>query len=123
MASTRVMTEAQCIKEAASRELVNNQEQVQGAIPSTATGQETSNTGAQNPTMNPTINLHKSDKEIIKEFVRREGTIGLDWYVPNFCNTRVADIIKERLLIETTRGRILFNCPPPTQGVLPNINF
>ena len=26
--------------------------------------------------------------------------------------TRVADLIKERLPIETTRGRTLFNCPP-----------
>ena len=42
----------------------------------------------------------------------KECTISLDWYVPNFCNTWVADIIKERLPIETTEGKILFNCPP-----------
>ena len=38
-----------------------------------------------------------------------------------FCNTRVADIIKERLPIETTEGKILFNCP--LQGILPNSNL
>ena len=48
----------------------------------------------------------------IEEFIRRQGTIGLDWYVPNFCNTLVGGLIKNRLPIETTRGRILFNCPP-----------
>ena len=62
--------------------------------------------------MNPTVNLHKNDDEVIKEFIRRQGAVGLDWYVPNFCNTQVEDLIKERLRIETTRVRILFNCPP-----------
>ena len=28
------------------------------------------------------------------------------------CNTRVGDLIKERLPLETTEGRILFSCPP-----------
>ena len=28
------------------------------------------------------------------------------------CNTRVGDLIKDRLPLETTEGRILFNCPP-----------
>ena len=62
--------------------------------------------------MNPTVDLHKTDDEIIKEFIRRHGAIGLDWYVPNFSNTRVGELIKDRLPIETTRGKILFNCPP-----------
>ena len=60
------------MEEEAHRELVDNQDQVQGAIPLTAMGQETSNTGTQNPAMNPTINLHKTDEEVIKEFIRRE---------------------------------------------------
>ena len=81
----------------ANRELTNNPEQIQGA---------------PNPAMNPTIDLHKTKEEAIKEFIRRQGTIALDWYVPNFCNTRVGDLITERLPIETTRGKILFNCPP-----------
>ena len=62
--------------------------------------------------MNPTADLHKAKEEAIKEFTRRQGTITLDWYVPNFCSTPVGDLITERLPIETTRGKILFNCPP-----------
>ena len=104
----RAMTEAQCIEEEAHREVVDNQEQVQGAIPLPAMGQGTPKTGTQIPVTNPTVNLHKTDNELIM----KECTISLDWYVPNFCNTRVADIIKERLPIETTEGKILFNCPP-----------
>ena len=79
---TRAMTEVQRIEDGAHGELVNNLEQVQGTNPITATRQET-----QNPAMNLTVDLHKTDDEIIKEFVRRQGAIGLDWYVPNLSNT------------------------------------
>ena len=68
----------------------------------------------QNQNVNPTVELYKSkDKSIkdIKDFVRKHGTIALDWYVPNFSNTRVGDLIEQRLPIETTDGRILFSCP------------
>ena len=92
------MTEAQ-------RELDNNQEQAQGANPTT--GQET-----LDPAMNPAVELHRMDHIVIEEFVKRQGTISLDWYVPDFCNTQVGVLIKNRLQINTTRGRILFNCPP-----------
>ena len=109
---TRAMAEAQCMEEVACREVSDKQEHVQGAIPLPATGKGTSNTGTQNPSMNPMVNLHKTDEELIMEFVMKECIISLDWYVPNFCNTRVADIIKERIPIETTRGKIIFNCPP-----------
>ena len=68
--------------------------------------------GTPNPAMNPKVDLHRTKEEVIKEFVRQHGTITLDWYVPDFQNTRVADLIKERLPIETTEGRILFSCPP-----------
>ena len=91
--------------------LVDNQEQVQGTTRLPTMGQGTPNTGTQIPAMNPTVNLHRTDKELIMEFIMKEYTIGLDWYVPNFYNTRVADIIKERLPIETTESKILFNCP------------
>ena len=93
---TRAMTEAQCIEVEANRELTNNLEQIQGA---------------PNPAMNPTVDLHKAKEEAIKEFIRRQGTIALDWYVPNFCKTQVGNLITERLPIETTRGKILFSCP------------
>ena len=79
---TRAMTEAQCIEGEANRELTNNQEQAQGA---------------PNPAMNPSVDMHKAKEEAIKEFVRQQSTIALDWYVPNFYNTRVGDLITERL--------------------------
>ena len=94
---TRAMTEAQCIEGEANSELTNNPEQIQG-IPNLA--------------MNPAVDLHKAKEEAIKEFVRRQGTITVDWYIPNFCNTQIGDLITERLPIETTRGKILFNCLP-----------
>ena len=65
--------------------------------------------GTPNPAMNPKVDLHRTKEEVIKEFVRQHGTIALDWYVPDFQNTRVANLIKERL---PTEGRILFSCPP-----------
>ena len=67
--------------------------------------------GTQDPAMNPTVELHKTKEEAIKEFVRQHGTIALDWYVPDLCNTRVGDLIKERLPLEIAEGRILFSCP------------
>ena len=102
---TRAMTEAQRTEDGAQRELDNNQEQAQGTNPTT--GQET-----LNPTMNPTVDLHRTDHIVIEEFVKRQGTIGLDWYVPDFCNTQVGVLIKNRLPVCATRGRIIFNCPP-----------
>ena len=94
---TRAMTEAQCTEGETNRVLNNNPEQTQGT---------------PNPAMNPTVDLHRTKEEAIKEFIRQQGTIGLDWYVPNFYNTRVGDLIRERLPIETTREKIPFNCPP-----------
>ena len=64
-----------------------------------------------NPDTNPTVELHKTKEEAIKEFIQKNGTIALDWYVSDFCNTRVGDLIEQRLPLETTKGRILFSCP------------
>ena len=61
--------------------------------------------------MNPTVELHKTKDEAIKEFIQKNGTIALDWYVPDFCNTRVGDLIEQRLPLKTTEGKILFSCP------------
>ena len=91
------MTEAQHAEGESNRELTNNPEQT----PST-----------QNPTMNPTVDLHKTKEEAIKEFVRQQGSIALDWHVPDFYNTPVGDLITKRIPIETARGKKLFNCPP-----------
>ena len=65
----------------------------------------------QNQNVNPTVELYKSKDESIKDFVRKHGTIALVWYVPNFSNTRVGDLIEQRLPIETADGRLVFSCP------------
>ena len=59
----------------------------------------------------PTIELHRTKEDTIKEFVRQHGTINLDWYVPDLCNTRVGDLIEKRLQLGNTEGRILFSSP------------
>ena len=52
---------------------------------------------AENPAMNPTIELHRTKEEAIEEFLQQHGTINLDWYVPDLCNTRVGNLIRKRL--------------------------
>ena len=59
----------------------------------------------------PTVELHRTKEDTIKEFVQQHGTISLDWYVPDLCNTRVGDLIEKRLQLGTTEGRILFSSP------------
>ena len=73
------------------------------------TDNEPQETQSQN--VNPTVELYRSKDESIKDFVRKHGTIALDWYVPNFSNTRVGDLIEQRLPIETAEGRLVFSCP------------
>ena len=65
----------------------------------------------QGQNMNPIVELHKTKDDSIKDFVRKNGTISLDWYVPDFSSTRVGDLIEQRLPIETTEGKIVFSCP------------
>ena len=59
----------------------------------------------------PTVELHRTKEDTIKEFVRQHSTISLDWYVADLCNTRVGDLIEKRLQLGTTEGRILFSSP------------
>ena len=66
---------------------------------------------AMDQTMNPTVELHRTKEDTIEEFVQQHGTINLNWYVPDLCNTRVGDLIKKRLQLETMEGRILFSSP------------
>ena len=84
---TRAMAEAQCKEGKANLERTNNPEEVKDT---------------PNPAMNPTVDLHKTDDIVIEEFVKRQGTIGLDWYVPDLCNTQVVILIKNRLPIYAT---------------------
>ena len=74
------MTKTQRMEDEAQRNIGNNQEGVQGTNP-------TPGQPALDPTMNSTVELHKNDDIVIEEFIRRQGAIGLDWYVPDFCNT------------------------------------
>ena len=98
---TRAMTEAQHMEGEVQRAMDNNQE----ANPTT--GQ-----AALDPTMSPTVELHKNNNLVIEEYVKRQGGIGLDWYVPDFANTQVQVLIRNRVKCNTQRGRILFTCPP-----------
>ena len=102
---TRAMTEAQHTEGEVQKAMDNNQEGVQGANPTT--GQ-----AALDPTMNPTVELHKNNDIVIKEYIKRQGGIGLDWYVPDFANTQVRVLIRNRVKCNTQRGRILFTYPP-----------
>ena len=42
---------------------------------------------AEDPAMNPTVELHRTKEDAIEEFIQQHGTINLDWYVPDLCNT------------------------------------
>ena len=66
---------------------------------------------AMDPAMNNTVELHRTKEDPIEELVQHHGTINLDWYVPDLCNTRVGNLIKKRLQLETMEGRILFSSP------------
>ena len=102
---TRAMTEVQCMEGEAQRITDNDQEEGQRAVQNTG---ET----ARDPAMNPIVEIHKNDDLIIKEFIQWQGGIGLDWYVPDFANTQVKTLIKNRVRCTTQRGRILFTCLP-----------
>ena len=78
-------------------------------MPTNNTDSEPQETWNQN--VNAKVELYKSKDESIKDFIRKHGTIALDWYVPNFSNSRVGDLIKQRLQIETADGKIVFSCP------------
>ena len=102
---TRAMTEAQCTENEVQRIMDNNQEGGQRAV------QDTGEI-AQDPAMNPVVEIHKNDDLIIEEYIQRQGGIGLDWYVPDFANAQVKYLIRDRVKCTTQRGRILFTCPP-----------
>ena len=69
------------------------------------------NPDQQNAALNPTVKLTRTDADNIEKYIRRHSDIGLDWYVPDLSNSRVRDIIKNRIPISTGRGKILFNGP------------
>ena len=66
---------------------------------------------AMDQATNPTVELHRTKEDTIKEFIRQHGTISLDWYVPDLCNMRVGNLIENRFQLGTTEGKILFSSP------------
>ena len=88
---TRAMTGAQRREDGAHRQTNDNTECVQAANSATPIG--TGDPGTQDPTRDPTED--KTEDEIIEEFVRKDCSISLDWYIPNLNNTQVREIIKQ----------------------------
>ena len=99
------MTEAQRTENEAQQNTASNQEEGQRTVQ--GTGEI-----AHDPAMNPVVEIHKNDDILIEEYIQCQGGIGLDWYVPDFKNTQVKTLIKERVKCITQRGRMLFTCPP-----------
>ena len=102
---TRAMTEAHHMENEAQQNTANNQEEGQRTVQ--ATGEI-----GHDPAMNPVVEIHKNDNVIIEEHIQRQGGRGLDWYVPDFANTQVKTLTRERVKYATQRGRILFTFPP-----------
>ena len=100
---TRAMTEAQRMENEAQQNTASNQEEGQRTVHDTGEI-------AHDPAMNPVVEIHKNNDVIIEEYIQCQGRIGLDWYVPDFKNTQVKTLIRER--VKCQRGRILFTCPP-----------
>ena len=51
----------------------------------------TPNPDQPNAALNPTVVLTRTDTDNLEEYVRKHSDIGLDWYVPNLCNTHVRE--------------------------------
>ena len=60
-------------------------------------------------TKNPTVQLTRIDTDNLEEFVRNHSDIGLEWYVPNLVNTRVKELIGNRVQINPGENNIVFN--------------
>ena len=102
---TRAMTEAQHMENKAQQNMASNKEEGQRTVQ--GTGEI-----ARDPALNPVVEIHKNDNVVIEEYIQCQVGIGLDWYVPDFKNTQVKTLIRERVKCVTQRGRILFTCPP-----------
>ena len=65
----------------------------------------------QGTIQNPTVELTRIDVDDMEEFVRRHSVIGLNWNVPNLINSRVIDLIRNRVPINPGENKVLFNSP------------
>ena len=67
------------------------------------------NLDTQGAMQNPRVELTRIDQNDMEEYVRKYRNIGLNWYDPNLLNTRVIDLIKNKIPINPGKNRILFN--------------
>ena len=108
---TRSMADAQRIEDEIPNQPEYQPVQMNPYNPKIAPDHPTPNLHQQNAALNLTVELTRTDANNIEEYIRRYSNIGLDWYVPNLCNTHMRDLIKNRLPISTGRTKILANCP------------
>ena len=59
--------------------------------------------------MQPRSELTRVDQENMEEYMRKHNKIGLDWYAPDPLNTRVIDMIRNKIRINTRENKIMFN--------------
>ena len=108
---TRAMVDAKCKEGQTS----NTQEQqpVPEATnnPTPAREYPTPNLDPRNPALNPVVELTSIETDNMMEYVRTSNNINLDWYVPDLMNTRIRDMIKNRLPTHTGRNYITVTCP------------
>ena len=108
---TRSMADAQYNKEEIADQPEHQPVQMNTNNPTAATDHPTPNLDQRNAALNLTVELMRMEANNMEEYIRRFRDIGLDWYVPNLSNTRMRDMIRDRLPISTGRTKILVNCP------------
>ena len=108
---TRSMADTQCIKEEIPNQPKHKPVQLNTDNPTRTPENPTPTLDQQNAALNPVAKLTRTYVDNMEEYVRRFIDIGLDWYVPNLCNTHVRDLIKNRLPISTGKTKILVNYP------------
>ena len=77
----------------------------------TPTAGDPTTTPSLNPALNPVVELTRMETDNLMEYVRTYSNINLDWYVPDLMNTRMRDMIENRLPTHTSRNHITVACP------------
>ena len=113
---TRSMTDTQC----------KNPDQLlvpeDNLTPAAGDPTPTPNLYPQIPALNPVVELTRIETDNLIEYVRSSSKINLDWYVPDLRNTRVRDMIKNRLPTHMSRNHITITCPM-LKGFFSNSTF
>ena len=95
------MTGAHCIEDDAGQQRTPTDPEI---VPD-----QTQHHQITNNTKNLTAQHTREDTEKLEQFVRDHSDISLDWYVPNLVNTRVKDLIGNRVQINPGENMIVFN--------------